>query len=165
MFASLSKITALTIAALFSTVVLAVEPLRAISVNDEDYDYYSAVAEVNQKLVNEGMISNFTDFDMFNVRGRIVDLADGSLANPYNLVITVNGNLYYVDAIMSRVTNYKIRRRWVNNPEPGVFLRIQGTRINTDDYSTEKVTLWIKIATPEGRALPMLKVLEGNFDL
>ena len=165
MFTKICKVSALATAALFSTFSLAMEPLKAIDPNDEEYDYYSSVIAIDQKLVNEGMIGVYADFNVFNVNGRVVPINDGSVANPYNLVVSVNGGLYYVDAILNTVTSYKLRRRWVNNPEPGVFLRIEGTRVNPEDFTSEVVTLWIKIATPEGRALPVLKVLEGNYDL
>jgi hypothetical protein len=160
-----NKVLVLAFTALFSTLAFAVEPLRAIDYDDVDYGYYSAIVAMDQKMVNEGMINGYTDYNLFKVNGRAVALADGSVSNPYNLVLTVNGNLYYVDAILSSINNFKLRRRWKSNPEPGVFLRIEGTRIHPEDFTVDKVTLWIKIATPEGRALPVLTVLEGDFDL
>ncbi len=165
------KALALSATLLLSTLTSAMEPLTVISPLDEDYNYYSGVVNMDQKLVNEGLIGVSTEYDMFNVTGRVVAIADGTRVNPYNrlnpynLVLTVNGNLYYVDSILNRVDSFKIRRRWANNPEPGVFLRIEGRRLNPDDGRSEVATVWIKIATPEGRALPVLKVLEGDYDL
>jgi hypothetical protein len=165
MFKSILKISALAAVCSVSGFALAMEPLVAISPADQDYSYYSAVVNLDQKMVNDGFVGTYSDFNMFNVNGRIVPLADGSPSNPYNLVVTVNGNLYYVDAILNTVDSFKIRRRWKNNPEPGVFLRIEGRRVNPEDGHSEIVQVWIKIATPEGRALPVLKLLEGNYDL
>jgi hypothetical protein len=159
------KILTALVALTFSNFVLAMEPLKAISPEDQDYGYYSQVVNIDQKLVNDGLIGLYSDFNMFNVTGRAVLIADGSPSNPFNLVLTVNGNLYYVDTILNTVDNFKIRRRWTNKPEPGVFLRIEGRRVNPEDGVSESVQVWIKIATPEGRALPVLKLLEGNYDL
>jgi hypothetical protein len=159
------KLLAIIIALSFGNLALAMEPLKAISPDDPDFTFYSNVVNIDQKLVNDGWISLYSDFNMFNVNGRAVAITDGSRSNPYNLVLTVNGNLYYVDAILNTVDNFKIRRRWANNPEPGVFLRIEGQRVNPEDGVSELVQVWIKIATPEGRALPVLKLLEGNYDL
>lgn len=160
-----TKILTCLVAVTFGSFALAMEPLKVITPDDQEYGYYSQVVNIDQKLVNDGLIGLYSDFNMFNVTGRVVSIADGSRSNPYNLVLTVNGNLYYVDAILNTVDNFKIRRRWTNNPEPGVFLRIEGRRVNPEDGVSEQVQVWIKIATPEGRALPVLKLLEGNYDL
>ena len=162
---SITKILAAFVALTFGSFALAMEPLKVITPDDQEYGYYSDVVNVDQKLVNDGLIGVYSDFNMFNVTGRVVSIADGSPSNPYNLVLMVNGNLYFVDAILNTVDNFKIRRRWTNNPEPGVFLRIEGSRVNPEDGASELVQVWIKIATPEGRALPVLKLLEGDYDL
>lgn len=165
MFRHALNFFALALAASFSISALAMEPLYAISPNDRDYGFYSGIVNMDQKLVNDGWVSTYSDFNQWNVSGRVVPLRDGSSSNPFNLVVSVNGNLYYVDAVLNTVDNFKIRRRWRDNPEPGVFLRIEGMRLNPEDGSREQVQLWIKISTPEGRALPVLKLLEGNYDL
>jgi len=165
MSARILKGFALTLASVFSIGAFAMEPLVAIGSDDQDYEYYSSVLNLDQNLVNKGIVGIYSDFNMFNVSGRAVVVADGTPSNPYNLVLAVNGNLYYVDILLNSVDSFKIRRRWKNNPEPGVFLRIEGTRVNPEDGRAEVVQVWIKISTPEGRALPVLKLLEGNYDL
>lgn len=159
------KLIAFAIAAGFSISVSAMEPLRVITPADQDYGFYSAAVNMDQKLVDNGWISVYADFNQWNVYGRIVQLRDGSTSNPFNLVLTVNGNLYYVDAVLNSVDSFKIRRRWLNNPEPGVFIRVAGKRLNPEDNTLEAVQVWIKVATPEGRVLPVLKLMEGNYDL
>lgn len=160
-----AKSLVLAVASLIGLSAFAMEPLEVISQRDQDYNFYSAAVNMDQKMVNDGLIKIYSDFNMFNVSGRIVPIADGSPSNPYNMVLTVNGNLYYVDSILNSVDSFKIRRRWKNNPEPGVFIRIEGRRVNPEDGHVGYVQVWIKIATPEGRALPVLKVLEGDYDL
>ena len=159
------KFIATLIAAGFSISALAMEPLRVITPADQDYGFYSSAVNMDQKLVDNGWISVYADFNQWNVYGRIVQLRDGSTSNPYNLVLTVNGNLYYVDAVLNSVDSFKIRRRWRSNPEPGIFLRVEGKRLNPENGFTEAVQVWIKVATPEGRVLPVLKLMEGNYDL
>ncbi len=166
MFRSILKFFIFVLAASFSNFALAMIPLHRIALNDPSYSFYSAVANVDQKLVNDGWIGGkYAEFNQWNVQGRIVPVRDGSSSNPINLVVSVNGGIYYVDGILRNVKEYKIRRRWRNNPEPGIFLRIEGERLNPEDGIMEQVTLWLKIATPEGRSLPVLDLLEGDFDL
>ena len=107
--------------------------------------------------------------------GRMTLIADGSLEYPYNVILEVglypNTNLYYIDTILSRILadengmHFKIRRRWKNNPEPGIFLRIEGTRFNPVRGYEEVVQIWVKYADTQGNALPVLKTFEGNYDL
>lgn len=155
----------LVLAGMLGSSAFAFEPLVAFCPQDPDYGYYSSVLAVDQKLVNEGVVTSYTDIDLFNVNGRIVTVVDGSLANPMNLVLGANGNMYYIFANLNSVDNFKIRRRGTNNPEPGVFLRVEGTRRDERTFRIAPITVWIKIATPEGRALPVLKVFEGDYDL
>ncbi len=127
------KILSAAIAAGFSMSVYAMEPLSVITPADQTYGFYSAAVNMDQKLINDGWVGIYADFNQWNVYGRIVQLRDGSTSNPYNLVVSVNGNLYYVDALLNSVDSFKIRRRWRNNPEPGIFLRIEGQRLNPED--------------------------------
>jgi hypothetical protein len=82
----------------------------------------------------------------------------------------VNGNLYYVDTILTRLlpdengVNFKLRRRWKNNPEPGIFVRVAGTRFNPIESKEEYTQIWIKIAETDGTSIPVLRVTEGNWD-
>lgn len=161
----LARLSFVFMSLIVSASAYAFEPLQAIERGDEDYAYYLSVINMDQRLIDKGVITESAEINHFNIRGRIVPLRDGSIVNPLNLILMVNGNLYYVDSIMNRVDSFKIRRRWRNNPEPGVFLRIAGSRHNPETDADEAVQLWIKVSTNEGRALPVLKLFEGNFDL
>lgn len=149
----------------------AMEPGVAISPADVDYNYYSQLLEQNQNHVKSGLVlGGVAEWTVFNTVGSIAAINDGSYDYPYNVVLRVNGNLYYVDTILSTVmpdengVMFKIRRRWNNNPEPGVFIRIAGTRFNPIQSIYEYTQIWIKIADTKGNSIPVLRVTEGNWD-
>ncbi len=156
---------------LASSAALAMEPLVAIDRQDPDYNYYASILSPSRDMVKSGLVlEGVAYWDNFATVGRIAAINDGTYEYPYNLVLNVNGNLYYVDAILSRVladengVRFKIRRRWKNNPEPGVFIRVAATRFNPVQSIDEYTQLWIKIAEVDGKSIPVLKVIEGNFD-
>lgn len=149
----------------------AMEPGVAISPADVDYNYYSDILNPNQDYVKSGLVlDGVAQWDVFNTQGAIAAINDGSYDYPYNVVLKVNGNLYYVDTILTRLlpdengVNFKLRRRWKNNPEPGVFVRIAGTRFNPIESKEEYTQIWIKIAETNGTSIPVLRVTEGNWD-
>jgi hypothetical protein len=156
---------------LISTSLFAMIPNRAIGPQEEDYEYYMSIIRKESRHREEGRISNHTDYDVFNVHGRIVPYATSNPTNPINLVMTVNGNLYYVDTILSSLKTpngamtFKARRRWKNNPEPGVFIVVEGKRTEVETGEDVPIQIWMKVATTDGHALDELVLLEGNFEL
>lgn len=134
------------------------------------YNEYMEIL-ANAESGNGGMNDEYVDFNNFNVSGRMVAIRDGLPENPYNILISVNGKVFYVDVLAHSILpdgngiKYKIRRRHANNPEPGVFIRLDIERLNPQTRRIEPTQVWMKVATPEGRVLPVMKVLEGNYDL
>ena len=94
---------------------------------------------------------------------------NGTAENPYNLVLNVNGNVYYVDTLLSSVVGdengvkVKIRRRW-ENPGEGIFLRLEGTRTNPETGEVVYRQLWVKIGERNGASIQTLEVFQGDFD-
>lgn len=171
MFSQLAKFT---MAALFMAAAPAlatnVYEVPAIKPGTASYNEYMSIIS-NADKGNDGLNDEYIDFNNFNVAGRIVPVRDGLPENPYNIVILVNGRLFYVDLFAHALVadrngiRFKIRRRLANNPEPGVFIRLEIVRLNPDSRRVEPTQVWLKVAGPEGRVLPVMKVLEGNFDL
>lgn len=159
------KALIMALAAGFSWSALAVEPLVVMDPRDPDYSYYVDYVRLDDKTIAPHQWRIYADIDMFGVSGRVVPIEDGQGPNILNLVFAVNGGVYYVDSGLSDIHSFKIRRRWEAFPEPGVFVRVEGIRFNPRIARNVPVQVWIKIATPDGRGLPILKTFEGNWDM
>lgn len=155
----------IALAAAFSWSALAIEPLHLIDPRDAEHSYFVDYVRLDHKTIAPNQWRIYADIDHFGLGGRVVPIEDGQAPNFLNLVFAVNGGVYYVDALLSDISSFKIRRRWEAFPEPGIFVRVEGTRFNPRIRADLPVQMWIKIATPEGFALPVFRTFEGNYDL
>jgi hypothetical protein len=149
------------------------EPLVAMDQkNDEDFRYYTGVINREQTFIDQGLIDGRVWIweNIFDTYGEAVWIKDGSPEYPYNLVVRAQGRLYYIDTIFTSIlsdekgTQLKLRRRWANDPAPGVFIRLEGTRFNPDIGMEEYTQLWVKIAETDGSPLRVLELFTGNYD-
>ena len=160
------------IAAVFMAPAWAARPLVAISPEDPDYSYYKQAADLDSQLWAGQLIRFYADYDssmLFKtvadslpVSGRVVAFLDGQPRNPGNVVLTVNGQLYYVNTGLARMKEkFSLVRRWEKD-NPGIFLIVRGFRAGALRSELIPVKIMIRIATARGQVLPVLGYSEEH---
>lgn len=149
----------------FSCSALAMQPLQIMDPRDPDFPFYLAYVRLEDKTIAPNQLRLYADISEFGVTGRVVPIQEVQGTNFLNLVLAVNGGVYYVNSMLSDISSFKLRRRWEGYPGPGIYIRVEGTRYSLRMQTHFPIQLWIRIATPDGQALPHLSTFEGNYDL
>jgi hypothetical protein len=157
--------TLLAILLLFTLPGFAAEPLHVIAPSDPDYSYYRRAVDLDEDYVRQDLIGPYADFDTSKIfkdvpgsnpiRGRFVIFNDGNPYNPVNLVVSLNGALYYIDSDLSSFdSKFSLRRVW--DDDAGIFLIFHGHRSGANQGEIRDIEIHLKIATPGGRVLKIL---------
>jgi len=156
----------------FTANAFAQETFPAIPPSHPDHDYYQRAADIDQAFVNERLIDNWFPYDsdavlrrvpgQAPVEGRIVTLLDGPKINPRNLVLTVNGRLYYVRTDLNAIGKITLVRRWQKD-EDGFFLVMRGERLGGQIGEHARVTITLRLADRRGVALPEVEYVEDRL--
>ena len=150
----------------------AARPLAAISTDDPDHSYYKAAIDLDQSYWARNLIRFYAEYDSselfrstvdsMSVTGRVVAFLDGQPRNPANVVISVNGVLYYVNTGLARMQEkFSLVRRWEKD-NPGIFLIVRGARAGALRSELVPVKIMIRIATARGELLPVLGYSEEH---
>lgn len=158
---------------LFTVNAFAQETFPAIPPSHPDRAYYQRAADVDPGLVNQHLIDSWFPYDsdlvlrrvpgQAPVEGRIVTLLDGPKINPRNLVLTVNGRLYYVRTDLNAIDERRITlaRRWTRD-ENGFFLVVRGERLGEQPGEHARVTITLRIADQRGVPLSAIEYVEDR---
>jgi hypothetical protein len=170
MMFALVKCAFCLVAATAAASAFAIDTYPEIRPLDARYTYYKRAADLDPVYVQKNQIGFFKDYNSFlllkpvpesaPVVGRVVQFVDGEAPNPRNIVLTVNGKLFYVQtdlaAMGERVT---MVRRW-NKDDNGIFLIFRGFRAGASPRELMRVTVTLRIATTAGSVLPAIEYYE-----
>lgn len=159
----------------FGTKAWAARPLVSIPVSDPDHRYYSRAIDMDLSYRTQGLIGPHTDYnfsgnhpELGSLAGKIVVFNNGPKVNSKNLVLTVNGHLYFVETHFNEIYSryhgkpFRIRRNWIKD-EMGIFLLMKGSRRDPRSRLRVPIEITIKIGTSDAQALPELIYSEDRI--
>lgn len=166
-------------ALLISSSAFAVEFYPEITSRDADFTYYSKAAQIDREYVANHLIEaayyNYSSDFFFKklpnttpVGGRLVQLLDGPRLNPRNVVLTVNGKLFFVRTELSEFhSRVSMARRWNDNDgePPGIYVIVRGYRAGELPGQRIPLTIDLRVSDTNGKALEYIEYYEdaGRF--
>jgi hypothetical protein len=145
------------IALTFTTPLFAAEHFRPITVGDASFPYYQAVINGDPRVAADSIL----DYNFKGAVGRVVSVKSGDAVNPLNIVLSVNGILFYVPVRLATMDGIlSFRRRW--DDDPGIFLIVRGYR-RGPNAELVRTACQLKIANTSAMTLPAVVYNEIEF--